>query len=91
MVLSHNGHVQSYGCHLSYTDRARGALELAGGTRHTSAKCFSYDEPGTLVITVSEDGPVTVFAHGAKLVRLAPQSTDPEADLPNKQTPNTDD
>jgi DNA integrity scanning protein DisA with diadenylate cyclase activity len=81
MVLSRNGHVQRYGCHLSYTDRARDALEVTGGTRHTSAKCFSFDEPGTLVITVSEDGPVTVFSRGTKLVELAPRSTDGEAEL----------
>ena len=66
---------------MSYTDRARDALEVTGGTRHTSARCYSYDEPRTLVITVSEDGPVTVFSHGAKLVELAPRSTDGEAEL----------
>ena len=91
MVLSRDGHVQEYGCHLSYSDHARDALEVTGGTRHTSAKCFSYDEPGTLVITVSEDGPVTVFSRGARLVELAPRSTDREADLPKEQMPKTDD
>ncbi|MHC4973595.1 MAG: diadenylate cyclase [Planctomycetota bacterium] len=91
MVLSRNGHVQKYGCLLTYTDRARDALEVTGGTRHTSAKCFSYDEPGTLVITVSEDGPVTVFSRGTRLVELAPRSTDREADLPQELAPETDD
>jgi hypothetical protein len=43
-----------------------------------------------LVITVSEDGPVTVFSHGAKLVELAPRSTDREAVLPPEQAPETD-
>ena len=82
MILSRNGHVQEFGCHLTYTNRARDDVEAIGGTRHTSAKCFSYDEPRTLVITVSEDGPVTVFSQGAKLVELAPRSTNGESDLP---------
>ncbi|MHC4450069.1 MAG: diadenylate cyclase [Planctomycetota bacterium] len=91
MVLSRDGHVQEYGCHLSYTDRARDALAVSGGTRHTSAKYYSYDEPETLVITVSEDGPVTVFSRGARVVELAARSTDREADLPKEQAPETDD
>jgi DNA integrity scanning protein DisA with diadenylate cyclase activity len=91
MVLSRTGHVQEYACHLSYSDRARDALEVTGGTRHTSAKCYSYDEPRTLVMAVSEDGPVTVFSRGKKLVEFAPRSTDSEADLPTEQAPETDD
>jgi DNA integrity scanning protein DisA with diadenylate cyclase activity len=88
MILSRRGHVQEFGCHLSYTDRARDSLEATGGTRHTSAKCFSYDEPRTLVVTVSEDGPVTVFSHGAKLVELAPRSADSEADQRTETAPD---
>jgi DNA integrity scanning protein DisA with diadenylate cyclase activity len=37
------------------------------GTRHTSARRFSYDEPRALVFVVSEDGPVSVFADGARI------------------------
>jgi hypothetical protein len=40
-----------------------------GGTRHTSGRRYSYDDPGATVIAVSEDGPVTVFRGGAVLGR----------------------
>ena len=34
------------------------------GTRHTSARRYSFDDPTATVIVVSEDGPVTVLRHG---------------------------
>lgn len=34
------------------------------GTRHTSSKRFSFDQPRALVFTVSVDGPVSVFSDG---------------------------
>ena len=45
---------------------ARAELEVSGlrGTRHTSARRYSYDDPTATVITISEDGPVTVFRGG---------------------------
>ena len=35
------------------------------GTRHTSARRYSHDDPAAVVIAVSEDGPVSVFRNGA--------------------------
>ncbi len=45
---------------------ARAELEVSGlrGTRHTSARRYSFDDPSATVIVVSEDGPVTVLRHG---------------------------
>lgn len=40
-----------------------------GGTRHTSGRRYSYDDPAATVIAVSEDGPVTVFRNGEVLGR----------------------
>ena len=34
------------------------------GTRHTSARRYSYDDPQATVIVVSEDGPVSVLRNG---------------------------
>ena len=44
----------------------RAELEVSGlrGTRHTSARRYSFDDPSATVIVVSEDGPVTVLRHG---------------------------
>jgi hypothetical protein len=35
--------------------------------RHTSARRYSFDEPESTVIVVSEDGPVSVLRKGALL------------------------
>jgi hypothetical protein len=45
------------------------AVAPFGGTRHTNARRFSWDEPSAVVIAVSEDGPVTVFRAGEVLGR----------------------
>ena len=37
------------------------------GTRHTSACIFSYRNPNVIVITVTEDGPVSVFFRGNEI------------------------
>lgn len=51
------------------SESAAGAL---GGTRHTSARRYSYDDPDAVVIAVSEDGPVTVFRRGDVIGRSTP-------------------
>jgi hypothetical protein len=40
------------------------AVAPLGGTRHTSARRYSADDPSSTVIAVSDDGPVTVFRAG---------------------------
>jgi hypothetical protein len=44
-------------------------VEALGGTRHTSGRRYSYDDPFSTVIAVSEDGPVSVLRNGAVLGR----------------------
>jgi hypothetical protein len=44
-------------------------VEALGGTRHTSGRRYSYDDPASTVIAVSEDGPVSVLRNGAVLGR----------------------
>lgn len=43
-----------------------------GGTRHTSARRYSFDDPSAVVIVVSEAGPVTVFRRGEIVGRSEP-------------------
>ena len=45
-------------------DRKVRVIGALGGTRHTSARRYSHDDPEAVVIAVSEDGPVTVFRRG---------------------------
>jgi DNA integrity scanning protein DisA with diadenylate cyclase activity len=44
-------------------------VEPFGGTRHTSGRRYSHDDPLATVIVVSEDGPVCVFRNGAVFPR----------------------
>jgi DNA integrity scanning protein DisA with diadenylate cyclase activity len=42
-------------------------VEAFGGTRHTSGRRYSHDDPLATVIAVSEDGPVTLLRNGTVL------------------------
>jgi len=42
-------------------------VDALGGTRHTSGRRYSYDDPGAIVVAVSGDGPVSVFQAGVVL------------------------
>ena len=53
--------------------RARG-VDGYRGTRHTSARRYSSDDPTATVIVVSEDGPVTVLRHGDILGASVPSA-----------------
>lgn len=46
---------------------ARESVEAYRGTRHTSGRRYSYDDPLATVVVVSEDGPVTVLRNGELL------------------------
>jgi hypothetical protein len=44
-------------------------VEAPGGTRHTSGRRYSFDDPSATVIAVSADGPVSVLRRGEIVVR----------------------
>jgi len=69
-ILGPDGQVLKAGVHLRSTDDAAELVRAEGGTRHTSAKRFSFDEPESVVIVVSQDGPVTVYSDGANLLQM---------------------
>jgi hypothetical protein len=46
-------------------------VDPLGGTRHTSARRYTYDDPSATVVVVSEDGPVSVLRNGDVLGRSA--------------------
>ncbi|MDO3401372.1 DNA integrity scanning protein DisA nucleotide-binding domain protein [Mycolicibacterium neoaurum] len=75
-VVARDGALMSYWAMLDPSTTAKELVTEQGGTRHTSAKRYSYDEPGSLVVVVSADGPVSVFSDGARLVRLADAAKD---------------
>jgi hypothetical protein len=84
IVIGDDGVVTAYGATIVPSSHAERVVESVHGTRHTSARRLSFDESRTLVVTVSEDGPVTVFSDGAAIahVRADPcRSGFPMADL----------
>lgn len=70
-ILSRDGKVIATGVQLTASDRAQQFVARLSGTRHTSAKRASFDCEETLVVTVSSDGPVTVFSDGASIFQLS--------------------
>lgn len=70
-LITADGQMTSHRVTLKPSDRAVGVVREHGGTRHTSAKRFSFDWANCIVVTVSADGPVTVFSDGVALISVA--------------------
>jgi len=64
-----DGVLRRLGVQLVPSNAAEAAVEVFKGTRHTSGRRYSYDDPLATVVAVSEDGPVTVLRNGAVLGR----------------------
>lgn len=52
---------------LGWGEKAERMVGIVGGMRHTSARRFSFEEPGAVVFVVSQDGPATVFSDGTAM------------------------
>lgn len=70
IVVGARGRVRHFGVGLRSSDRASKLIAPVGGTRHTSARRYSFDDPASVVFVVSQDGPVTVFRGGASAAEL---------------------
>lgn len=68
-IFDADGVLRRLGVRLVPSDDAEETVEALGGTRHTSGRRYSYDDPLATVIAVSEDGPVSVLRNGAVLGR----------------------
>jgi len=64
-----SGVLRRLGVRLIPSASAEGTVDAVGGTRHTSARRYSADDPDAVVVAVSEDGPVTVFRGGRVIGR----------------------
>lgn len=69
LVIDYNGSVKEVGVTLISSKESEKKIPKLGGTRHTTAKRFSFDNPNSLVFVVSEDGPVSVFGNGETIVK----------------------
>jgi sensor domain DACNK-containing protein/DisA checkpoint controller-like protein len=68
-IFDAEGVLRRLGVRLVPSNAAEEVVEAFGGTRHTSGRRYSYDDPLATVIAVSEDGPVSVLRNGAVLGR----------------------
>jgi hypothetical protein len=65
------GVLRRLGVRLIPSPAAEDAIDALGGTRHTSARRYSADDPDAIVVAVSDDGPVTVF-RGGRIIGRSP-------------------
>jgi hypothetical protein len=68
-VFDVDGVLRRLGVRLVPSPAAEESVDAFGGTRHTSGRRYSYDDPNATVVAVSEDGPVTVLRNGEVLGR----------------------
>jgi hypothetical protein len=68
-VFDAGGVLRRLGVRLVPSTAAEETVEALGGTRHTSGRRYSRDDPLATVVVVSEDGPVSVLRDGAVLGR----------------------
>jgi hypothetical protein len=66
-VFDAEGLLRQLGVRLIPSSTAEDSVEALGGTRHTSGRRYSFDDPLATVIAVSEDGPVSVLRGGELL------------------------
>lgn len=71
LILNEAAKAMGAAAHLQYSRKSERLIRATEGTRHTSARRFSYDAPKVVVFVVSSDGPVSVFSDGVKIGHLA--------------------
>ena len=70
-IIGPTGNIEYVGTHLMYGDDAAEKIQPDGGTRHTSAKRFSFEHDETVVFVVFQDGPVSIYSDGYKVTEMA--------------------
>jgi hypothetical protein len=68
-IFDADGVLVRLGVRLVPSIAAEDTVEAFGGTRHTSGRRYSYDDPLATVIAVSADGPLSVLRNGEVLGR----------------------
>lgn len=76
-ILTKDGLLTHLGAVLEPSERAHHLVAPIRGTRHTSARRFSFDEPRSVVLVVSEAGAVSVFSDGARTALMRPDRSPP--------------
>jgi hypothetical protein len=66
-IFDADGVLRQLGVRLVPSNTAEASVQPFRGTRHTSGRRYSYDDPLATVIAVSDDGPVSVLRNGEVL------------------------
>ena len=66
-VFDAKGALRRLGVRLIPSSASELVVEAFGGTRHTSGRRYSHDDPLATVVVVSDDGPVTLLRNGTVL------------------------
>jgi hypothetical protein len=83
-VFGPDGTLEQLGVRLVPSAEAEATVPSLLGTRHTSGRRYSFDDPLATVVVVSEDGPVTVLRAGEV---LGSSPTVADGDFPVASTP----
>lgn len=78
-LVSPDGRVDRIGVALRWSDGAVDEVPPYRGTRHTSARRFTRDEPRAVVFAVSSSGPVSVM-HSGEVISVAAPTPPTDAD-----------
>jgi DisA bacterial checkpoint controller nucleotide-binding len=89
-IFDAGGVLRQIGVRLVPSSAAEASVEALGGTRHTSGRRYSYDDPLATVIAVSDDGPVSVLRNGAVLGRSPTASDRAQRDAVGGDTASRD-
>lgn len=81
VIINRDNKILGGQAHLSYSDYSEKMIEAYSGTRHTSARRFSFDYPEAIIVTISMDGPVSIFSDGCNIVTLDYTSIQPNEEL----------
>ena len=71
-VFNHDATLVALGIRLVPSRTAEQTIGTFGGTRHTSALRYSHDEPDSVVVVVSDSGPVTLMHAGRAIASVDP-------------------
>lgn len=80
-IISPEGLFQGTGAQLQPSTKSKQTVSEYKGTRHTSARRFSYDFDGSIVVVVSGDAKVSIFSDGASIADLRTVPTRHAAEL----------
>ena len=70
VLIARDGTIQAIEIFLRPTEQSQKLIKKERGTRHTSAKRYSFDVPQIIAFVVFEDGEVSVYSDGINILNI---------------------